>query len=93
MSHTRYLESGVVIRGLALGTLNERTRSQFLLREVKMAVALSLILAVAGFFRAILFDRPPVAAAARAYLEQQVHSNENEMRHLAISYTHVSTRV
>ena len=44
-----------MIRGLALGTLNERTRVQFLLRELKMAGALSVILAAAGFARAILF--------------------------------------
>ncbi|KAL3942668.1 MAG: hypothetical protein SGBAC_003187 [Bacillariaceae sp.] len=44
-----------VIRGLALGTLNGKTRGQFLQREVKMAASLSLILSVAGFLRAILF--------------------------------------
>lgn len=44
-----------VIRGLALGTLNEKTRNQFLVREVKMAASLSVILSVAGFLRAILF--------------------------------------
>ena len=44
-----------VIRGLALGTLNEKTRNQFLNREIKMAASLSLILSVAGFIRAIVF--------------------------------------
>ena len=53
-----------VIRGLALGTLNERTRSQFLTREFKMAFALSIILSVAGFCRAIFFKTPFVEAVA-----------------------------
>lgn len=44
-----------VIRGLALGTLNEQTRGQFLTRELKMAAYLSLILSAAGFCRAIAF--------------------------------------
>jgi len=47
-----------VIRGLALGTLNERTQAQFLAREFKMACALSLILSLAGFVRAIAFATP-----------------------------------
>jgi cation transporter-like permease len=47
-----------VIRGLALGTLNERTQKQFLLRELKMAGALSAILSLAGFLRAIVFQTP-----------------------------------
>jgi len=47
-----------VIRGLALGTLNERTRGQFLIREIKMAATLSLILSTAGFFRTIAFKTP-----------------------------------
>ena len=51
-----------VIRGLALGTLNDRTRNQFLMREIKMAASLSLILSIAGFLRAILF-KTPVAEA------------------------------
>eukprot|EP00980_Cylindrotheca_fusiformis_P004199 scaffold912_cov119-Cylindrotheca_fusiformis.AAC.15 len=53
-----------VIRGLALGTLNEKTRGQFLGREVKMAASLSLILSVAGFLRAILFKTGVVEAIA-----------------------------
>jgi cation transporter-like permease len=47
-----------VIRGLALGTLNEKTQGQFLSRELKMACALSAILSVTGFFRAIAFRTP-----------------------------------
>jgi Mg/Co/Ni transporter MgtE len=47
-----------VIRGIALGTLNERTQRQFLNREFKMACALSLILSVAGFIRATVFNTP-----------------------------------
>ena len=47
-----------VIRGLALGTLNEKTQKQFLLRELKMAGALSCILSLAGFARAIVFQTP-----------------------------------
>lgn len=58
------LRSTVVIRGLALGTLNDKTRNQFLGREVKMAASLSLILSVAGFFRAILFRTGVVEAIA-----------------------------
>jgi Mg/Co/Ni transporter MgtE len=41
-----------------LGTLNEQTRNQFLAREFRMAVALSAILSVAGFCRAIFFKTP-----------------------------------
>jgi hypothetical protein len=47
-----------VIRGLALGTLNERTQGQFLSRELKMAGALSAILSLAGFTRAAVFRTP-----------------------------------
>lgn len=47
-----------VIRGLALGTLNEQTRGQFLTREIKMAATLSLILSTAGFCRTIAFKTP-----------------------------------
>ncbi len=47
-----------VIRGLALGTLNAETQSQFLSRELRMAFALSLILSLAGFLRATLFHTP-----------------------------------
>jgi Mg/Co/Ni transporter MgtE len=53
-----------VIRGLALGTLNEQTRNQFLAREFKMAVALSGILSVAGFCRAIFFKTPLLETVA-----------------------------
>lgn len=47
-----------VVRGLALGTLNEKTQGQFLMRELKMAMALSGILAAAGFLRAAIFQTP-----------------------------------
>jgi len=47
-----------VIRGLALGTLNEETQNQFLARELKMAAALSSILSVSGFLRAAVFHTP-----------------------------------
>jgi Mg/Co/Ni transporter MgtE len=47
-----------VIRGLALETLNPQTQSAFLLRELKMAGALSAILALGGFLRASLFHTP-----------------------------------
>ncbi|GFH47753.1 hypothetical protein CTEN210_04228 [Chaetoceros tenuissimus] len=47
-----------VIRGIALGTLNERTQKQFLNREFKMAVSLSVILSLAGFIRATAFGTP-----------------------------------
>lgn len=47
-----------VIRGLALGTLNENTQKQFLSREFKMAGALSLLLSIAGFIRCAIFRTP-----------------------------------
>mmetsp|Transcript_26068 Transcript_26068/g.36763 ORF Transcript_26068/g.36763 Transcript_26068/m.36763 type:complete len:449 (-) Transcript_26068:429-1775(-) len=47
-----------VIRGLALGTLNERTQNQFLQRELKMSLALSSVLSMAGFLRAAAFRTP-----------------------------------
>lgn len=47
-----------VIRGIALGTLNERTQRQFLNREFKMALCLSTILSLAGFIRAFIFRTP-----------------------------------
>lgn len=65
-----------VIRGLALGTLNERTRTQFLTRELKMAGALSVILSVAGFCRAIFFKTAfPEAVAVTAALAMIVFSS------------------
>jgi Mg/Co/Ni transporter MgtE len=58
-----------VIRGLALGTLNEQTRGQFLNREFKMAVSLSTILSFAGFLRAAAFRTPlPETLAVTASL-------------------------
>ena len=58
-----------VIRGLALGTLNPLTQSQFLIREAKMAAALSILLSMAGFVRAILIRTPiPETLAVTAAL-------------------------
>ena len=65
-----------VIRGLALGTLNERTRGQFMSREFRMAVALSAILSVAGFCRAVFFRTPfPEALAVTSALAMIVFSS------------------
>jgi len=47
-----------VIRGIALGTLNESTQQRFLNREFKMAISLSVILSCAGFIRAAVFRTP-----------------------------------
>lgn len=70
------LSSLAVIRGIALGTLNERTRGQFLVRELKMAATLSLILSVAGFARTILFKTPlPEAITVTAALSLIVFSS------------------
>ena len=66
----------LVIRGIALGTLNNRTRGQFLVRELKMAATLSLILSVAGFARTICFRTPlPEAITVTAALSLIVFSN------------------
>jgi Mg/Co/Ni transporter MgtE len=65
-----------VIRGIALGTLNERTQGQFLVREVKMAIALSSILSMAGFLRAAAFRTPyPETVAVTASLALIVFSS------------------
>ena len=53
-----YCASNAVIRGIALGTLNEKTQGQFLSRELKMAASLSTILSIAGFLRAAAFRTP-----------------------------------
>jgi len=47
-----------VIRGLALGTLNNKTTRQFLDRELKMAGALCAMMTLAGILRAALFRTP-----------------------------------
>lgn len=47
-----------VIRGLALGKLDDDTQNQFLAREFKMALALSFVLSLAGFIRAVVFRTP-----------------------------------
>jgi cation transporter-like permease len=43
-----------VIRGIAIGALNEHTVSQFIVRELFMAFSLSLTLGAAGLLRALL---------------------------------------
>ncbi|KAL7520231.1 hypothetical protein ACHAWX_004964 [Stephanocyclus meneghinianus] len=48
-----------VIRGLAVGTLNDRTLRPFLKQEIKMAFGLSGLLGLTGFIRAALFRTPP----------------------------------
>lgn len=47
-----------VIRGLALGNLNDDTQRRFLNREFKMACSLSIVLSMAGFIRAVVFRTP-----------------------------------
>lgn len=65
-----------MIRGLALGTLNENTQAQFLARELKMAGALSAILSIAGFVRAIAFATPlPETIAVTSALAMIVFSS------------------
>ncbi len=65
-----------VIRGLALGTLNPATQSQFLSRELRMAFALSSILSIAGFARAIIFQTPfPETMAVTLALSMIVFSS------------------
>lgn len=65
-----------VIRGLALGSLNENTQGQFLMRELKMAAALSGILSTAGFLRAAVFRTPfPETIAVTAALAMIVFSS------------------
>jgi len=44
-----------VIRGLATGTVSEKSRWQFLRREVKMGAAIATILTVVGFVRVAVF--------------------------------------
>lgn len=58
-----------VIRGLALGAVNDKTQQQFITREFRMAIALSSILSIAGFLRAIFFKTPfPETIAVTAAL-------------------------
>ena len=65
-----------MIRGIALGTLNEKTQGQFLSRELKMAAALSTILSIAGFLRAAAFRTPfPETVAVTASLALIVFSS------------------
>lgn len=53
-----------VIRGLAVGTLNNRTMKAFLKTEAMMGICLSCILAVAGFVRAAVFRTPAAETIA-----------------------------
>lgn len=65
-----------VIRGLALGTLNDQTQSQFLFREFKMAAVLCILLSMAGFLRAIVFATPiPETVAVTSALALIVFSS------------------
>jgi Mg/Co/Ni transporter MgtE len=65
-----------VIRGLALGSLNEQTQTQFLMRELKMAASLSAILSLAGFVRASVFRTPlPETLAVTSALAMIVFSS------------------
>jgi len=41
-----------VIRGIAVGSVNQKTQWQVLCRELRMATALSMMVGFAGFFRA-----------------------------------------
>lgn len=47
-----------VIRGLAVGSLNERTMRPFLRQEIKMGFGLSALLGLTGCIRAALFRTP-----------------------------------
>merc|ERR1712060_516260 len=47
-----------VIRSLATGTLHSKTLVPYLIRELGMAFALSMLLSIAGFIRAIVFLTP-----------------------------------
>jgi cation transporter-like permease len=53
-----------VVRGLAVGTIDRSNVKQFLMRELVMGVALSLILGIAGFVRASVFLVPPLETFA-----------------------------
>jgi Mg/Co/Ni transporter MgtE len=76
MTHALFFSLYTVIRGLALGSLNDRTQAQFLTRELKMAAALSFILGLAGFCRAAFFRTPfPETIAVTAALALIVFSS------------------
>jgi cation transporter-like permease len=65
-----------VIRGWALGTLNDSTQRQFLNREFKMALCLCGLLSTAGFIRAAAFRTPlPETVAITASLALIVFSS------------------
>lgn len=48
-----------VIRGLAVGTLDNKSIPQFLRNEAKMGLCLGCILGLTGFIRAAVFQTPP----------------------------------
>lgn len=50
-----------VIRGIAVGSVNESTRSYFLFRELVMAFALSTLLGIAGIVRTLLSAQTSLA--------------------------------
>lgn len=45
-----------IIRGIALGTVNEQNRSRVLLRELFMAVTICLLICGIGFLRCLFFS-------------------------------------
>ena len=55
-----------VIRGLALGTVNDDTRAAFVVRELKMAVGIALVMLVFGSLRLAASNVAPVDAFAIA---------------------------
>ena len=55
-----------VIRGLALGTVNDDTRAAFVVRELKMAVGIALVMLVFGSLRLAASDVAPEDAFAIA---------------------------
>ena len=53
-----------IIRGLATGSITERTKWQFLEREVKMAIGICVIVTLVGFVRVAAFSTPPTDTIA-----------------------------
>ena len=69
VTHTMNSLCFPVIRELALGTLNSESRKPFLITEAKMGICLSVILALSGLSRALLFGVPiPETTAITASL-------------------------
>lgn len=52
------LQTPIVIRGLAIGTIDSSNQNRFLKREFTMGLALSIVLGLAGFIRAAVFMTP-----------------------------------